>query len=425
MSNRNKNRNRNRNRNKNRRNQNARAQTQAQTKTKKNRDYELNTNEPKRPQYTKQADVIDYLSEDDQVSGQKYVAVSYATICETQKDEIVNEIVNKRHHPERVVREIVDEWTRLEHPKRAVKIRGSRGDYQEILRRAECVRNFDENFHVFIGEVGKWLPFDPNPELIEDENFMEQQLNNLVKGYKLNKLKTKTHFEQRKREMMEQAIMEGTPEGQQAMMEADEPIEAVEYAVNACDETIKEFQEKINTIERRRELAHQKLVYMKEQVKNGKVYPKLEDVIKEKMGQAQKMEQPRIEELPSSDNYTDLGGATESATESVAVSESFEVNNPGMLEKLRTVEESRTVPENLSHAVAKLNQAKPELMDQYRDAASELASKDDVQNEKQESTQEPTHTDETITKVFGGDNILPHEQRELITEFDNERIKEV
>ena len=44
----------------------------------------------------------------------------------------------------------------------------------------------DNTFHVFVGQVGFWLPWDPEPSNISDEEYTESQLNDLVKNYKLS-----------------------------------------------------------------------------------------------------------------------------------------------------------------------------------------------------------------------------------------------
>jgi hypothetical protein len=242
-------RNRNRNRNRNRTRTTQRVQE---------------IDESRRPKYTQSADVIDYLSEDEVIDSQRYCCVSFASVTDNMRDEFIEAISSKLSQPTEIVRGVVERWCELEHPKRAVKVRGSAGTIDEIQRRAEKVRERDNNFHVFACEVGKWLAFDPNPDIIQDENYMEQQLNELVKGYKQNKEKTKTFFEQRRREMMEKAIAEGTPEIQEAKLKEEEPIEAVEYRIKQSEEYISDLLDKIEEHKKTIELSKTKLEYLKE-----------------------------------------------------------------------------------------------------------------------------------------------------------------
>lgn len=66
---------------------------------------------------------------------------------------------------------------------RALKIRGSYETRQEAEYRAKQLHRKDPNFHVFVGQVGYWLPWDPNPDLIKDQEYLNEQLNTLMKKY--------------------------------------------------------------------------------------------------------------------------------------------------------------------------------------------------------------------------------------------------
>lgn len=213
----------------------------------------------KRATYTQQQNVVDYLSEDEEIPSQKFVCLSFASISDDMRDDFLEELSGQLNISKDIVTKVVDGWCKLEHPKRAVKVRGSASSPEEIVQRAKRVREMDDNFHIFTCEVGKWLAFDPNPEMIEDENYMEEQLNELVKGYKQNKLKTKTYFEQRRREMMEKAISEGTSEGQKLKLLEEEPTEAIEHRVKQADDYISELEGKIDELKRTKELALNKL----------------------------------------------------------------------------------------------------------------------------------------------------------------------
>ena len=236
----------------------------------RNRQRELNTNEPRRPTHTKQEDIVDYLCEDDTIGTQRYGCISFATITDEMKESYYQQIADQLKKPLEDVKTIVAEWCSRENPKRAVKVRGTFKTLDQTYRHAEDLRQYDPNFHIFTCEVGKWLPFDPDPALLEDENYMEDQLNQLLKGYKENKMNTKQHYNQRKREMMEKAIQEGTPEGQKQLMEQDEPVEAVRFKAQQAKRTIEEYQEKIKELERTQELALKKLEYMDEPVEDPK-----------------------------------------------------------------------------------------------------------------------------------------------------------
>ena len=70
---------------------------------------------------------------------------------------------------------------------RGVKVRGVFESLKEAQRKAKVLQNRDPTFHVFVGQVGYWLPWDPNPDNIENQEYAEQHLNEIVKKYKENR----------------------------------------------------------------------------------------------------------------------------------------------------------------------------------------------------------------------------------------------
>jgi hypothetical protein len=70
---------------------------------------------------------------------------------------------------------------------RALKVRGVYSSYEEAQKRAKELQEIDPDFNVFIGEVGKWLPWDPNPhEGAKDQVYYEKEMQDLVSAYKDN-----------------------------------------------------------------------------------------------------------------------------------------------------------------------------------------------------------------------------------------------
>jgi DNA repair exonuclease SbcCD ATPase subunit len=237
-------------------------------KNRSNKQPQINPGAPKKSTFTQRDDIVDYLSEDDEINSQRYGCISFATITDEMKEEFQQQIADQLRKPIEDVRAIVSEWCSRENPKRAVKVRGTFKTLEQSYSRAEEIRNYDANFHIFTCEVGKWLPFDPNPALLEDENYMEQNLNELLQGYKLNKQKTKMHYDQRKRDMVERAILEGTPEGQQLLAQSQKPIEAIKYEAEQAEESIEQLHDRIKEMERKREIALRALKERHEELEN-------------------------------------------------------------------------------------------------------------------------------------------------------------
>ena len=77
---------------------------------------------------------------------------------------------------------------------RGVKVRGVYSTIKEAQNRAKKLQNLDPNFNVYIGQVGYWLPWDPRPDTVEDQEYAEPQLNTLVQKYKENQKNKDQHF---------------------------------------------------------------------------------------------------------------------------------------------------------------------------------------------------------------------------------------
>jgi hypothetical protein len=69
---------------------------------------------------------------------------------------------------------------------RGLKIRGTYSDKGEAEARAKKLQRSDPIHNIYIAEVGKWLPWDPSPHEVKDQEYAEDQLNTLMKKYKEN-----------------------------------------------------------------------------------------------------------------------------------------------------------------------------------------------------------------------------------------------
>ena len=71
--------------------------------------------------------------------------------------------------------------------------------------RAKSLSNTDSAFHVFIGQVGYWLPWDPNADKVTDEHFQNTQLNDMMQKYQENNVNRDIFYEEQKREKIKAA----------------------------------------------------------------------------------------------------------------------------------------------------------------------------------------------------------------------------
>lgn len=82
---------------------------------------------------------------------------------------------------------------------RGLKVRGTYSSHEEAVARSKKLQRQDTLHNIFVGEVGKWLPWDPEPSQIKEQEYAEEQLNTLMKEYKKNE-DAREEFEREQRE---------------------------------------------------------------------------------------------------------------------------------------------------------------------------------------------------------------------------------
>lgn len=92
---------------------------------------------------------------------------------------------------------------------RGLKVRGTYDTYEEAGHRAKTLQKLDPSFNVYVGQVGFWLPWDPVPSDVQNQEYAEDQLNSLMKNYRDNESKKDEFFESQKRERLANARVRG------------------------------------------------------------------------------------------------------------------------------------------------------------------------------------------------------------------------
>lgn len=80
---------------------------------------------------------------------------------------------------------------------RGIKVRGVYGNTKEAELKAKKLQSKDKYNNIFIGDVGKWLPWDPQPHEVGEQEYGQDQLNNLMRKYKENEDNRDKFFEER------------------------------------------------------------------------------------------------------------------------------------------------------------------------------------------------------------------------------------
>lgn len=169
----------------------------------------------------------DFLEVDQEIPGQKYVCLSFVSPEEVLKNKEVYLV----HHFLKSMAEkydlkeedLMDKYKdflfanqeKLEEKfyeendfrttVRGLKVRGVYDTLREAQVRSKVLQRKDPAFNVYVGQVGYWLPWDPNPLKIDNQEYAEQQLNELVKKYKENQEMKDQHFQENIEYVKEQA----------------------------------------------------------------------------------------------------------------------------------------------------------------------------------------------------------------------------
>lgn len=173
----------------------------------------------------------DYLNIDPEIAGQKWVCLSFLQPSKEDQTSLTG-----------------------------IKVRGVFDDYDDACKRAKQLQEMDTAFGVFVGEVGKWLPFDPDPDskYVKSSEYANDELNNIMKNYLVNQEKAKVFHEKRKNEMSRKNL-----EGNKDKLEKQLSDTKKQY--NKTKGTMKV------TLEKRMETMAKRIKEMEEKAKELKV----------------------------------------------------------------------------------------------------------------------------------------------------------
>ena len=107
---------------------------------------------------------------------------------------------------EEKIGEVFDKANNFKTSVRGVKVRGVYDTKREADVRAAVLQRQDPLFDVFVGQMGYWCPWDPNPQKIDDIEYMNNDLNKLVKEYKTNEAKKDMFYQEQKTQRQKDAL---------------------------------------------------------------------------------------------------------------------------------------------------------------------------------------------------------------------------
>ena len=202
--------------------------------------------------------VEDFLEVDDSIGGQNYVCMSfvdpeeiiqnkeafktakflqsYAKDKGMKFEEVYEDYMNFQYKFQDEVQSDYDKENKNVNNIRGIKIRGVYSTKEEAESRSKKLHRIDSTFHVFIGQVGYWLPFNPCADKIESEEFIDSGLNELMQKYKENSVNKDILYEEQKRDKIK-AAQEEVREAKKKELEEKRLLEEAEPETEADPET--------------------------------------------------------------------------------------------------------------------------------------------------------------------------------------------
>ena len=103
-----------------------------------------------------------------------------------------------------------------------MKIRGVFDQHSEAVEHVKRLIRLDPAFDIYVCEMYNWCLIPPDPEMINDQTYQNEELNKIIGEYRKNQIYAKEHFEERKRELMEQAADEARRAALESLKEESE-----------------------------------------------------------------------------------------------------------------------------------------------------------------------------------------------------------
>mgnify|MGYP006083875101 CR=1 FL=1 len=146
---------------------------------------------------------------------------------------------------------------------RGLKIRGTYDTHKEASVRAQVLRRKDPSFNVFVGQVGSWLPWDPECDKIQEQEYQEQMLNDLVKKYKENMDDSNDMYDQLKEDQIKKAREElkekkaklAEQENEVVKESTPEDKQKIEELRDIIDESDKQYYDNMKKVQEQKKNA--------------------------------------------------------------------------------------------------------------------------------------------------------------------------
>ena len=208
----------------------------------------------------------DYLEVDEAIPGQNYVCLSFLSpesliqnkeafkcvkflqsYCKEQKlkfEDVYSKYQDFTYKYEDKLQRDFDEQNDFQTSIRGLKVRGVFDTRQAAEDRAKKLSLRDSGFHTFVGQVGYWLPWDPNADKVADEVFQNSQLNDMMEKYQENNVNRDMFYEEQKRDKIKAAQEEvrKAKEEEAAKKALEEKDASEEYPIEDTNGGVKDTE---------------------------------------------------------------------------------------------------------------------------------------------------------------------------------------
>jgi DNA repair exonuclease SbcCD ATPase subunit len=198
----------------------------------------------------------DYLFEDPIIPSQQWYCVSFFN-----KFSVKQSIDNNNDYKEEILKSTEKEDYSTENNVLGFKIRGGFATYDDAKNHAKQLSGLDPYHHIYVFEGGKWGAFimkeSDNRAYVEQTEYANDELNDMMKKYNENQDKAKIYHEMRKNQLVVNNLNENIKNREEVLSQTKDEFDNTKDKTQR--ETLKEklasLDEQINKmLERKKEL---------------------------------------------------------------------------------------------------------------------------------------------------------------------------
>jgi len=209
----------------------------------------------------------DYLFEDPVISSQQFYCVSFFN-----KFSVKQSVDNNNDYREEVFKSSDKEEYSTDNNILGLKIRGGFSTYADAQAYSKKLVEIDPYHHIYVIDGGKWCAFimkeSDNNQFVEQTEYANDQLNDMMKKYNENQDKAKLYHELRKNQMVVNNINENIKNREELLTQTKDEFnnskdkkerETLKEKLSAIDDQISKMLERKQELEEKEKEIADKL----------------------------------------------------------------------------------------------------------------------------------------------------------------------